>query len=189
LAAGQADADYQDIKGLIEHFSLFFKLPQVSFENCQTAHPYLLPCVTVSIEGQDAGVIGRFKPEIADIYHARKDVWYADLNADALFGMVSGRNVLFNPLPQFPPVRRDITIISPLGLTIKEILDKSGEIKMPLLEEVELIDLYSPKGEEVRNLTFRFTFRHKERTLKDGEVDHERERMAEFLLKSLPVRI
>ena len=60
---------------------------------------------------------------------------------------------------------------------------------MPLLEEVELIDLYSPKGEEVRNLTFRFTFRHKERTLKDGEVDHERERMAEFLLKSLPVRI
>lgn len=185
----QADADYQDIKGLVEHFSLFFKLPQVGFVNCEGGHPYLLPCVRVSMDGQDVGVIGRFKPEIADIYHARKDVWYADLNADVLFRLVSGRNVLFSPLPQFPPVRRDITIISPPGLTIKEILDKSREIKMPLLEEVELIDLYSPKGEETRNLTFRFTFRHKERTLKDGEVDHERERMAEFLLKSLPVRI
>lgn len=185
----QADADYQDVKGLVEHLVNNFKLTAVEFKNSNASHPYLLPCVNVSIGGKEVGLIGRFKPEIADIYHARKDVWYADLNADILYELVAARKVMFKSLPQFPPVRRDITVISPASLTVQDIMDKAREIKMPLLEEMELIDVYSPQGEEVRNLTFRFTFRHKERTLKDSEVDREREKMADFLVKSLPVKV
>lgn len=185
----QADADYQDVKGLVEHLAAYFKLGILTFENAEESHPYLLPCVKVRLNGEDVGVVGRVKPEIADIYHARKAVWYADLNVDVLARLFTARRVKFRELPQFPPVRRDITLICPATLSVQEILDKAGKVKMPLLEAVELIDVYAPKGADTRNLTFRFTFRHAQRTLKDTEVDREREKMAEFLVKNLPVTI
>ena len=59
---------------------------------------------------------------------------------------------------------------------------------------MELIDLYEPKGERAgaegeRNLTFRMTFRHAERTLQDAEVDKEREKIVAALVQALPVAI
>ncbi|MBQ4132411.1 MAG: phenylalanine--tRNA ligase subunit beta [Desulfovibrionaceae bacterium] len=184
----QADADYQDVKGLVEHLAAFFKLGVPEFAALEE-HPYMLPCVQVNLNGKAIGQLGRIKPDIADIYHARKDVWYADLNADALAELFNARRVMFRGLPQFPPVRRDITLICPLSLSVQEITDKARQVKMPLLEGVELIDVYAPKDGDSRNLTFRFTFRHAQRTLKDAEVDREREKMAEFLTKNLPVKI
>ena len=66
-------------------------------------------------------------------------------------------------------------------------------LKLALLEDVTLVDCFEPKveqGEEpVRNLTFRLTFRHAERTLKDTEVDKEREKVAQSLVSALGVKI
>jgi phenylalanyl-tRNA synthetase beta chain len=56
-----------------------------------------------------------------------------------------------------------------------------------------LVDCFEPEsapgGEHVRNLTFRLTFRHAERTLKDAEVDKLREKVADSLVKTLNVRV
>ena len=204
----QADVDYLDIKGVVENLLEFFHLasPKTTAQNSEqnsnlanqnnglefrlvSSHNYLLPCVEILLHGQVLGLIGQVKPEMADLYHARKAVWLADLDTDLLFKLVNANTILFEELPQFPPVRRDITVICPLNLSVDEVLSQTRQIKMPLLKEVELIDVFTPEDKSGRNLTFRFTFRHESRTLKDAEVDKEREKMAEFLLKSLPVRI
>ena len=56
-----------------------------------------------------------------------------------------------------------------------------------------LIDCFEPKAVEgqkaLRNLTFRLTFRHADRTLKDAEVDKEREKVAQSLVAALGVKI
>ena len=208
----QGDADYLDIKGVVENLLEFFHLTncpniaQNTGKNTEqdfnsatsnsgvefrmaSGHSYLLPCVEVLLHGQLLGLIGQVKPEMADHYHARKAVWIADLDADILFKLINSNTIFFQELPQFPPVRRDITVMCPINLGVEEVLAQTRQIKMPLLEEVELIDVFEPEDKSGRNLTFRFTFRHESRTLKDAEVDKEREKMAEFLLKSLPVKI
>ena len=62
-------------------------------------------------------------------------------------------------------------------------------MRIAILEHVELVDLYEPQGTEERNLTFRLTFRRADRTLKDAEVDKEREKVARLLVQQLGVRI
>ena len=42
---------------------------------------------------------------------------------------------------------------------------------------------------DTRNLTFRLTFRHENRTLRDAEVDKERDKIAAGLVKALGVKI
>lgn len=190
----QEDADYMDLKGIVEHLFDTLGLSQHG-EAAYTLvkeHSWLNPCVEVSLGGEKLGVMGRVKPEIADAYHARKDVWMAELDADAL-RRLSGGVVQFRSLPIFPPSRRDITVVAPGGLQVAAIEEAVAGMKTPLLESMVLVDVYVPEtngdGEEKRNLTFRLTFRHASKTLKDKEVDKERDKIVKGLTGALPVSI
>lgn len=184
----QGDAGYADVKGVVEHLMAFLHLGGMT---CTLAeeHPYLLPCVQVEVQGRPVGVMGRVRPDMADAFHARKEVWMAELNLDDLFAMHQKAAIHFQSLPVFPPVRRDITVMAPASLRAGDMVACVEGMKLPLLEDISLIDIFEPEHAEERNLTFRLTFRHAERTLKDAEVDKLREKIAAALVKTLGVRI
>ncbi|MDR2892585.1 MAG: phenylalanine--tRNA ligase subunit beta [Deltaproteobacteria bacterium] len=193
----QAEADYLDVKGVVEALLDKLRLPAAVYANMAVdsgkALPWLLPGVSVSlvINGQSVqlGWIGRVKPEIADVYHARKNVWAAELDMDLLYKLSLGVKPRSKPLPVFPPVRRDITVIAPLGLEAEAVLAVIKKSSPAGLESVSLVDLFLPAGGQERNLTFRLTYRAADRTLQDAEVDKLRDSMAAALVKALPVRI
>ena len=93
---------------------------------------------------------------------------------------------------------RDVTVRAKAGIRVEDVLTcirvAGRGSRNPILESVELIDLYEPgsgKGgtDGERNLTFRLTFRHAERTLQDAEADREREKIVSALVQALPVEI
>ena len=147
------------------------------------------PCVRVEKDGTFLGYMGRVMPAIADVYHARKDVWLAELDLDAIRVLFDKASIHFHALPVYPPVRRDITVMAGAGVTVEQVLEHIRGMNVRYLESVALIDLFSPKDKEARNLTFRLTFRHPERTLQDAEVDKEREKVAQSLVSNLGVQI
>lgn len=195
---GDADVDYTDLKGIVEHFVRdFLHLSDPAFD-VTPDHPYLAPAVRVLADGREAGIMGRLRPDMADACHARKDVWLAELNLDLLQELAAGARRVFRPLPVFPPVRRDVTVRAKAGIRVEDVLTcirvAGRGSRNPILESVELIDLYEPgsgKGgtDGERNLTFRLTFRHAERTLQDAEADREREKIVSALVQALPVEI
>ncbi|MBQ9452268.1 MAG: phenylalanine--tRNA ligase subunit beta [Desulfovibrio sp.] len=189
-AAG--DMEYADLKGVVEHLLRFLHLAASEYTTCEE-HTFLQPCVCVRAQGRDVGVMGRVKPAVADVYLARKDVWLAELNLETLRELHDVAVVRFAQLPVYPPVRRDITIAAGCGLKVADIEAHVRDLHLPLLEDVTLVDCYIPQqtsdGDSVRNLTFRLTFRHQERTLKDAEVDKMREKVAESLQKVLKVTV
>lgn len=185
------DLDYLDIKGEIEHLLSSFSLTGASYETITDgdAMPWLSPCVKISVQGRRIGFAGRVKPELADPYHAKKPVWTAEIDLDALFALHAARDILFKPLPVFPPVRRDITFITAPTTTAGQIGDAITALKAPLLASVQLIDCFEPQDKDERNLTFRLTFRHADRTLKDSEADKQRDNIIAGVQKTLAVRV
>lgn len=185
------EMDYQDIKGLIEHLLASFSLPEAEYDLAarDAAKPWLAPCVAIRGNGVEIGFIGRVKPVMADPYHAKKPVWMAEVDLDALYSLHGAADRRFSPLPVFPPVRRDITFIAETGITAGAVCEALESLKLPLLSSVRLIDCYEPEGKADRNLTFRLTFRHKDRTLKDAEADKQREAAVAGVQKLLNVRV
>ena len=181
------EADYHDLKGLVEHLCVAFHLPR---PECRTVsgQGYLAPCVDISLGDSLFGRMGRVVPEIADAFHARKDVWLAELDLDLLYDLHHAAKVRFVPLPIFPPVRRDITVIGG-SAGAGAVLAHIRGMEIDLLEDVHLIDLFEQKASDARSLTFRLTFRHAARTLKDAEVDKEREKVAQSLRQALGVQV
>lgn len=185
----QADCDYLDIKGLVEHLLEFCKLGEAEYANA-AGNSFLEPCVDVTLAGQALGVIGKVKPEIADAYHARKDVWIAELDADLLAELVAANTVLFRGLPKLPPVRRDVTLQASRGLSVGAVLAAVEADRPALLESAVLVNVYLPDEEgATRNLSFRMTYRHPTKTLKDKEVDKVHTQLVRHLADKLGVSV
>ncbi|MDR2726539.1 MAG: phenylalanine--tRNA ligase subunit beta [Deltaproteobacteria bacterium] len=187
-AWGEADADYPELRGLVEHLAAFLHLPDVTC-NRVDSHPYLSPCVAFVTDGREIGRGGRLEPRAADTCHARKALWLAELDLDLLYDMQAGKRPRFAPLPVYPPVRRDITVGLPRGLSVDGVLEKIRNMNIAILEEAGLIDVFEPEDRQERNATYRLTFRHKGRTLKDTEADKERDAIAAALVAELKVTI
>lgn len=184
----QAELGYAELKGIIEDMASYFHLPQLKFREISD-HPYLLPAIAISAGTIDCGHCGRVKPEIATQYNAQKPVWYAELDLSTLHTLYKEATVAFHPLPIYPGVRRDITVSAKNGIYADAILEKILLQRIPILEGAILADCYEHPDGAGRNLTFRLSFRHPDRTLKDAEADREREKIAQMLVKELGVTL
>ena len=176
---------YEDIKGLVEHLFLTLGVGVAAFER-GGQHPYLTPELLVLAGEAAVGRLGMIREDLADDHQARGEVWYADLDLDLLMGLRASAK--FRPIPKFPVVRRDMTLIAPESLAIGSVVDTVKALREPLLEDVFLVDIYTPEGASERNLSFRFVFRHPERTLKDKDVEKINLRIGQHLVDKLPVR-
>jgi phenylalanyl-tRNA synthetase beta chain len=191
----QGEADYLDVKGLVENLLAHYRLTKAAAADyvLEPGHAYLEPCVRVEAGGTLIGRIGRVQPKIADAYHARKDIWLADLDADLLRSLARATTPVFRSLPKFPPVRRDVTVICPASLKSQDVEAAIRDIRPKQLESLALVAVYAPDATNdapaERNPTFRLTYRHNERTLVDKEVDKEHGKVLAGLPQKLPVRI
>ena len=86
-------------------------------------------------------------------------------------------------------MRRDITVIAPQGLSAAKIVGAVKDMKVDLLQDVVMVDLYEPEGGDERNITVRLTYRSDKKTLKDKEVDKRHKKVVDGLVKALPVRV
>lgn len=86
---------------------------------------------------------------------------------------VRAEAVTATPMPQYPAAERDLAVVVDAGVTAGAVADVVRRTAGPLLESVELFDVYS--GDKVadgkRSLAYRLRFRSPERTLKDKQVD------------------
>ncbi len=85
-------------------------------------------------------------------------------------------------------MRRDLTLGCPAGMQAGQVERVLREVGPAILESVDLVNVYEPEdaGGE-RNLSFRLTYRHPTKTLKDKEVDKEQGRLIDKVTEALPV--
>ncbi len=155
-------------------------------------HPLLHPLCTAKIlaNGREIGFIGAVGEELGRFYDIEKPLYLGELSVDTL-REESKKEKMFTPLPKFPSVRRDISLIVKKTLTAETITNIIKEISGDLLEDIFLFDVYEgkpvPEGE--RSLAFSLSFRAKERTLPSEEVDSLVKEIKEVLKEKLEAKI
>jgi phenylalanyl-tRNA synthetase beta chain len=111
-------------------------------------------------------------------------VFVAELHADLLLRDEVQRK--FSELEKFPSVTRDIAMIVGEEIPHEKILRAIREPKEPLLESVELFDLFTEKiGESRKSLAYRLTYRDQSRTLTNEEVNAAHAKIRERLRNNL----
>jgi phenylalanyl-tRNA synthetase beta chain len=171
--------DLFDLKGALESV-----VPNVSFRPGK--FPDLALAVEVSSGDQLIGFGGQLS---ASKSSAPGSVLVAELHADLL--LATGESAKkFRGLHRFPSITRDIAMMVPDEISHENILRTIQEPREPLLESVELFDLFTEQGGAAqKSLAYRLTYRDRSRTLTSEEVNEVHARIRERLKRELGVTL
>src|SRR6185369_17477624 len=125
-------------------------------------------------------------PPLARRYDLRDALFVAELNFDLLLARRK-REKSFQPLPAFPPIRRDVAMLLPEATTHDAVLNAIKQVKAANLESIELFDIFRGKNVPAgqKSMAYALTYRHAQRTLTDAEVNAAHEKVVEELKRGL----
>jgi phenylalanyl-tRNA synthetase beta chain len=175
-SGGARSVDFFDVKGVVEAIARAFHAPVA----CAPADiPYLVPgrSAVISLDGQPGiiGVVGQIAPAIAEARGCPngEPVWAFELDAGPLGSADTAEALRAEPLPRFPSIVRDLSILVDSTLPASTVRGTIRSSAPPTLVQAIEFDRYTGKGvpEDRVSLSLRLMFRSPERTLTDAEAD------------------
>ncbi len=171
--------DFFDLKGTLEGI-----VPNLSFQSGQ--FPDFALAVDICSAGERIGFGGQL---VASKSNAPGPVLVAELNADCFLDRIASAKK-FRELDRYPVITRDIAMIVPEKLRHVDILRAIEEPSEPLLESVQLFDLFEIKeagtaSASGKSLAYRLTYRAKNRTLTNEEVTTVHAKIRERIKREL----
>ncbi|MDT5157863.1 MAG: phenylalanyl-tRNA synthetase beta chain [Acidobacteriota bacterium] len=170
-AAGRA-LDIFDLKGALEAATDVMRVGELEFESASVRHLREGQSARVTLGGAEVGSLGRLSEDTAVGYKFRQPVFVAEISLSAL--LTAGEApALYTPLPRFPSVVRDVSLVAERGVAYGEMRRRVLALGIEECRGVTLVDVYEganmPEGK--RSLTLRIEYRADERTLRDEEAD------------------
>jgi len=165
------------VKGILEA-CLSALLPQgaVSYEPIESPQaPYLHPgrAATIKCGGELIGLVGELHPAEALRLEISAPCSLFELDVTLLAVHSSKLYHTIVPPPRFPAVRRDVALVVNKTLAAGEVLKAFWTGNAPMLESVELFDVFEGGnlGDEKKSVAVACRYRSADRTLTDEEVN------------------
>jgi phenylalanyl-tRNA synthetase beta chain len=176
------EVDFFDLKGHLENLFEALALPPLTYKPSKHVSFHPGRQADICLNDLVFGSFGEIHPTLLDPFDIKQRVLYAELNLHLLMQQVK-QGVRMKPLPQFPTSERDWTLALPPHLAIDSVFQAVPS--SPLLEKMELIDLYTPQQGQEKNATFRFTYRDPLKTISFEEVENVHRKITEHISKLL----
>lgn len=186
----QNAAGFFYLKGVLEAYAEKFGLGELTFEKAQ--HDSLHPGRTavVKVKRQEIGYLGEVHPDVLANYDLEDRVTVMELNFAKMVELFSSER-RFSELPKFPALTRDIALLVNESVNTQAIQAVIRTTGSEYLERVDLFDLYQgaqvPTGK--KSMAFAMSYRAKDRTLTDAEVNAVMEELLSRLKNELGAEI
>ena len=171
-AYGQKESFFT-VKGELEAIFKGLNMPKASYSAVKD-NPSYHPgrCAAVSIGDVMLGYIGQVHPLVAKNYGIDVDVYCAEINFSAMFDLRLP-DPTFTPLPKYPAVSRDLSMICDESVTVAQIENVIEKSAGKLLRSIRLFDIYRGTGiaEGKKSMAFSLELRADDRTLTDSDSE------------------
>jgi len=165
--------NFFSIKGELDAILAGLNVPKASYCAVKN-HPSFHPgrCASVSINGIPLGHIGQVHPQVAANYDIDVEVYCVEINFSKLFELKLP-DPTYTPLPKYPSVPRDISIVCDEEITVAQAEDVITAAAGKMLRGVRLFDIY--RGANLvsgkKSLAFSLELRADDRTLTDADSE------------------
>ena len=180
--------DFYDIKGAVEALVQALNMENIRFASmADDACEYTRPGHTAQITASDAavGLVGEIHPRVSEAYDLKQTAFIFELDLEKITGLIpETRNS--KPIPRYPAIYRDITIIVDRGIETQTVLGAVENFQEKLTENLHLFDVFEgdPIAADKKSVSFRITYRSPGKTLEDDDVNDLHKSITERLLNS-----
>lgn len=169
-------ADFYDVKATVD--ALTANMAEYRVES----HPALHPgqSAGVYLREKHIGWLGKMHPKWQQKLDLAKNTFLFELDVQALLQTEVAR---YREVPKFPAVRRDVAVVVEADLPVQAIVQAVKMAKIPLLQEVQLFDVYQGKGveENKKSLAFLVLMQDTDRTMQDADADIVMDKLLKLL--------
>ncbi|MDR1018460.1 MAG: phenylalanine--tRNA ligase subunit beta [Lachnospiraceae bacterium] len=176
--------DFFTMKGAIEEVFDALGMKLKTTYDPEAGIPYLHPGRQANIiyDGEVVGYLGEVHPEVLDNYDIGTKAYLAVLDMNKIEGLVSF-DTKYVGVPKYPATTRDISMVVPKDILvgqIEEVIEKKGGHH---LEAFHLFDIYEGNQikEGFKSIAYSLTFRAKDRTLEEGDINAAMEKILNAL--------
>ena len=173
LGSFGAGESFFKMKGEVEAIMAGLRLPKATYtavKDNPSYHPGR--CAAVSINGVHLGYMGQVHPLVAQNYGMDCEVYCAELSFAKMFELQKPE-ATYVPLPKYPGVSRDLSLLCDEAVTVAQIEDVITANGGKLLRGVKLFDIYRGVGvpEGKKSMAFSLELRADDRTLTDSDSE------------------
>ena len=179
--------DFFTLKGIVETLLDGLGIKEYEFiveKNNPSYHPGR--CANVIVQDRVLGTIGELHPIVIENYDLNQRCYCGELDFSILAD-ITNMERLYESLPKYPAIARDFAVVVKDNILVKEIEDIIKAQGGDILESFKLFDVY--QGSQIKDgfksIAYTITYRNKERTLTDDEVNVVHNRILADISKKL----
>ena len=130
----------------------------------------------MQLGGSSVGMAGQLGRRVADRLKLRQDIFLAEIELDPLYNSMEAAKASrrYEPLPRFPAVERDFSLLLADGITFAQISESICSLNIPEVTAITAVDLF--RGRNVPggkySLLVRVTFQSGDATLTESQINH-----------------
>jgi phenylalanyl-tRNA synthetase beta chain len=123
--------------------------------------------------GKQLGVVAVVSPALLKKFDIKQEVFFAELDWDAITRLAVKRKVTAGTLPKTQPVRRDLALLIDSAISFAQVEAVVRESERRLLRSVKLFDVYEGKNLPAgkKSYAIAMTLQDDEKTLQDKQID------------------
>jgi phenylalanyl-tRNA synthetase beta chain len=182
-------SDLYYLKGIVESVLILAGIKDLTWE-ISSVNKLKNSLILKSGKSQivESGAVSREELNRFDI---KQEVYYADINWQAVLENTTSKEIRYTPLPNQLPVYRDLAMVVPGSLPFNLVDESIRKIRLPKLKSVKLFDVFESEklGTDKKSLAINLTFLDDEKTLTDKEIDGMMNRIMLTLEQELKAEI
>jgi len=171
--------DFYDVKGCVEDLLEALQIEEIKFSRAEDI-PYLHPgkASRVLCGKEVLGVLGEVHPQVLGYYEIHGKAYLFEIDFEQMVKW-AGEGKRFQPLPKFPVVYRDLSLVVDDDLEVDKVAEAIWNFHQPFIDEVNLFDVYrgAPISEGKKGVSYRIRYQASDRTLTDEEVNRYHEKV------------
>jgi len=169
---GITDIYYDDYEPTSELFCSFFWHSKKSAE--------------IKVNNKKIGFLGQVNPDLIKDMGIKQEVFIFDFDFDILVKLFSAEYE-YKPISFHPAAIRDLSILTPQGTKVVEVLNVINRAGGILVKDVDLFDIYSGEGviQGKENFAFHIIYQADDRTLSSKEIDNIQQKIIEALEENM----
>ena len=174
-AAPNEKTSFYQLKACVENILNRLGVSAVKYDYVQFSNEIFSAAIDIQAKGKgkSLGVIGIVSKKQLKALDINAEVYFAELNWDALMKEIRKHNVTFAEMSKFPSVKRDLALLVDKNILFDQIEKIAYKAERKLLKNVSLFDVYEGKNlpEGKKSYAVNFVLQDDEKTLNDKQIE------------------
>lgn len=171
--AADTKTSVYELKAYVENILTRLGIDKNKYEYVQLSNDIYSSGLTIQSRNRVLGTIGIVNKKLLKAQDINSEVYFAELNWNALMKEIKKHTVTFGEISRYPAVKRDLALLVDKNVLFDQIEKTAYKVERKLLKDITLFDVYEGKNlpDGKKSYAVNFVLQDNEKTLNDKQIE------------------